>query len=330
MSEDFFSRAAELRRQGRPFATATVVRAERPTSGKPGDKAIITLDGEVFGWVGGSCAEPTVVQEARQALAEDASRLLRLAPEMEEEEREGVTERPMTCYSGGAMDIFVEPHPPRLRLLVAGRDPVARALSALAGVMGYEVVAVDPEGAGVQGVERVVTDLDALREEVSPLTFAVVATHGRYDEAALAALLQARPRWVGLVASRARAAAVIEDLRRRGVGEEALEALESPAGLDLGARTGEEIALSILARVVEVRRGLEGLEWEEQQGERQAAAPDAEAPARAVDPVCGMTVETAGAPHRHTHQGVTYYFCCRGCLSRFADEPEKYLSAASS
>ncbi len=318
MTFDFFGLAHRLRERGEPFATATVVRAERPTSGKPGDRAIVTLDGELHGWIGGSCAAPTVIRESLAALADGESRLIRLSSEPEDQAlREGITDLSMTCFSGGTMEIFIEPNPPRPRLVVVGEQAVARSLAALGAAMGYEIVG---GGGGVAGPVRP----EAIAERVHPLTAIVVASHGEGDEIALEHALTSEAPYVGLVASPKRAASIRKYLAVRGVSEERLADLHAPAGLDLGAREPEEIALSILAQIVQLRRATGRFEWEAEAGPADAAEAG-EAPAAARDPVCGMSVEIAGAVHVHEHDGSAFYFCCGGCLARFAAEPERYL-----
>lgn len=314
MYDDYFTKAHALTQAGEAFATATVVRAERPTSGKPGDRAIITAGGELFGWIGGSCAQPTVVREALAALHDGESRLVRLSPDPgAQQPREGLRDVAMTCYSGGTLEIFVEPHPPRPRLLVVGGLPVARALAHLGRAMSYHVILADPDqtGGAVQGADELLTDLDALAARVTPLTFAVVATHGHYDELALERLLPTAAPYVGLVASRARADAVRRYLADQGLTPAQIGRLRAPAGLDLGARRGDEIALSIMAEIVAARRH---------------PAPEP-APATAACPVCATEVAVAGAKFTLEHAGATYYFCCPGCRYVFAKDPGQYVLA---
>ncbi len=331
MFDDFFARGHELWQSGKAFATATVVRAEKPTSGKPGDKAIITAEGEMFGWIGGSCAQPTVIAEALKAMRENRSILIRLSNEARPAgERGGLTELPMTCYSGGTMEIYVEPHQPRVRLVVVGGQHVAQALVHLGRAMGYEIVSVVPEGEVDQIAEpdQQVSDLEALSELLNPGTCVVVATHGHYDEVALEPALKSGAGYVGLVASRKRAESVVEYLRGKGLGDEELAALHVPAGLDIGARRGDEIALSILAEIVQYRRQAEGMEeLAETPTEATAATEVGTAPETAIDPICGMSVKIAGAVHTHEHEGTTYHFCCAGCQTRFASAPQSYLAA---
>lgn len=328
MFDRFFAEAEALRQAGVPFATATVVRAERPTSGKPGDRAIVTVDGVMHGWIGGSCAQPTVVREALRALADDRSRLVRLSPYPDKEEApDGVEVCRMTCYSGGTLDIFIEPQPPQPQLRIAGHLPVARALADLGKTMGYRVTAVVAPGeqASMAHADAVSTSWKDLAQPATPLTFIVVATHGHDDEEALEYALESGARYVGLIASPSRAAAVRRLLKLRGLEAEDLDQrLHAPAGLDLGARRGDEIALSILAEIIQLRRAAQDFDWTETEGtEAPAAIP------KAIDPVCAMEVVIEGARHTAEHEGTTYYFCCAGCVSAFQAAPETYLEATA-
>lgn len=322
---DFFATAVALERRGEPFATATVVRIERPTSGKPGDRAIVTLDGELRGWIGGSCARPTVIQEALAALGDGQSRLIRLATESEDNGvREGITDLSMTCFSGGTMEIFIEPNAPRQRLLIVGNQPLAQALADLGKAMGYQVVGVG--GEGLAGADEMITDSSAIGGSVHPLTAVVVATHGDHDEIALEHALESGAPYVGVVASHKRAASIRKYLEVRGIDEERLAALHAPAGLDIQARRPEEIALSILAEIVQLRSTAESFDWQST-AEAEVVPTTAQEETSAVDPVCGMAVAIAGAAHVHEHEGTSYYFCCGGCLTRFAEEPDRFLTA---
>ena len=326
MYDEFFSKAHELIRQGVPFATAIVVRAERPTSGKPGDKAIITADGTMHGWIGGSCAQPTVIREALKALRADESRFVRLSPNpLEQPPREGLSDVPMTCFSGGTLEIYIEPQQPQPRLIVIGNLPVARALAELGRAMSYHTIIVDP---GHQGdpppyADELLTNLTTISAYVTPLTSIVVATHGQYDELALEQALATSAPYIGLVASRKRADSVREYLTQQGFSSEQLGRFKSPAGLDIQARRGDEIALGIMAEIVQRRRNSTELAW--LPAPEAAAQPEA-APATAIDPICGMSVTIAGAKHTYEYQGTTYYFCCPGCKTTFRKAPEQYVN----
>ena len=333
MFDQFFDEALKLRDEGIPFATATVVRAEKPTSGKPGDKAIITLDGVMRGWIGGSCAQPTVVKEALRCLADDRSRLVRLSPDPATESLpEGMEVAKMTCYSGGSLDIYIEPQAPRPCLRIAGHLPVAQALARLAKGMGYRVDAVVTPGeqASMAHADSVATRWNELGKPASPLTYIVVATHGHHDEEALEYALESGAAYVGLVASPKRGRALRDYLKIRGLGGERLAPLKAPAGLDIGAERGDEIALSILAEIVHHRRSERELDWAPFTAAVGDAEPDSptEIPT-AIDPICGMSVVIEGARHTATHGDRTYYFCCGGCVTAFLADPEVHLEKAS-
>ena len=325
MYDEFFSKAAELLNEGIPFATAIVVRAEKPSSGKPGDKAIITPSGVMHGWIGGSCAQPTVIQEAMKALADGEPRLIRLSTDPHgDASRSGVIDLPMTCFSGGTLEIYIEPQFPLPRLVVIGSLPVAQALVQLGKAMNYNVIAVDPdnEGVGMAQADEVLTDLKLITDKITPLTYVVVASHGHYDELALEVALRSRAGYVALVASKTRAVAVLDYLKQQGLAETELAQLKYPAGLDIHARRGDEIALSIMAEIVQKRRTAELLDVEALFNEAVLSDEVSEA----LDPVCGMTVQIAGAEHVADYNGQTFYFCCAGCKSSFAADPEQYLA----
>ena len=352
MYDDFFAKAHELVQAGRPFVTATVVRAEKPTSGKPGDKAIITVEGVMHGWIGGSCAQPTVIKEALNVLAADEARLIRLSTEPDAQEaREGLMDLPMTCFSGGTLEIYLEPQHPRPRLLIVGTLPVARALATLGSAMNYHVVMVDLDGDGtsIADANEVLTSLEDVEEQIRPFTYIVVATHGNYDELALDKILRANPSYVGLVASSTRAKAVLEYLTLQGLSETEMLPLKAPAGLDIQARRGDEIALSIMAEIVQKRRNAELLDLalfndgvQEEEGcscgcgddkpqtdsiELNVFQPTSPTSTSvAIDPICGMEVAIATATYSHEYNGDMFYFCCAGCLTKFAKAPEEYLA----
>ena len=270
-------RAGELAARGEAFALATVVAVERPTSARPGDRALVTADGTLYGWIGGACAEPVVVREALRALGEGEPRLVRIGP------------GESGCASEGTVEVLVEPDRPALLLAIVGEGPAARTLADLAARIGWRVA----------------------REQAEDADAVVVATMGHGDEEALEQALRAGAGYVGLVASAKRAATVVDSLRARGLEEEQLVTVRSPAGLDLGPSTQEEIAVAILAELVA---------W------RHTQATPAAPPVEAVDPVCGMTVVEGSAEHA-TYEGVTYWFCGAHCRRRFEEDPARYVSA---
>ena len=319
---DVLAIAHDLTARNEPFALATVVRTVKPTSGKPGNKAVIRPDRDMLGWVGGSCAESVVLAESLASMRDGRPRLLRLARDVGAAPvPEGVVEYVMECHSGGAMDIYIEPHLPKPRLLIVGDSPVASALAAYGRLLDFRVVVVAPGGdrAAFPEADEFGTELETIAGHAVPGSYAVVATMGKYDETALRSLAGSPAAYVGLVASRKRAAAVLEELREAGVPEDAVKRIRSPAGLDLSGETPEEIALSIIAEITKVRR------------ERPKDLPVApsEPPSAsegiAVDPVCGMEVELT-SPLRIRHEGTEYLFCSESCRTRFGKSPRKFLA----
>jgi xanthine dehydrogenase accessory factor len=291
-----------------PYALATVVRVDPPVSTRVGDKATVTGDGRLEGWVGGACAEPIVVREALAAIAEGRPRLVRITPaEMAATAppvpEPGVVAAVSTCPSGGGLEVFVEPVGVAPRLLVCGRTPVAATLAKLAELVGYEV-----RGLGD-------ADLDGVRADAAgPGDAVVVASMGHYDEDALAAALRTRAGYVGLVGSRRRAATVFDALRRRGLGDADLARVASPAGMDLGPSTQDEIAVAILAELIRERH-------------RRAGTPAAQ-PEQQTDPVCGMAVAVADGSLTAEHAGRTFWFCSEHCRATFLRDPTGYPEAA--
>src|SRR5690349_10634859 len=234
MADDVLALAHALTESGEPFALATIVRCDRPTSAKPGAKALIRTDGTVSGWIGGSCAEPVVVKEALRALADGQPRFIALVGEggSGPGQREGMLAYPMTCHSGGTVEVFIEPVLPKPQVVVIGKGPVGETLAKLSQVMDFTVTQVPSEAA----VERL------SKLSVTPRTFIVVVTHGTFDEDALEHALRTDAGYVSLVASTKRAGAVMGALRARGVQVDRLSRLKAPAGLDIGAVTPGEIA----------------------------------------------------------------------------------------
>jgi xanthine dehydrogenase accessory factor len=314
LSGPLSARARELTESGAAFVTATVVRVEHPTSSKPGNVALIHEDGSMEGFVGGVCAQNSVRLYSLKAIERGEPLLLRILPEGPVSAKNGANvdedSRPPTtghevahdegsvtvqnpCLSGGAIEVFLEPYLPPPRVIVAGDTPIAAALLRLGPEFGLD--AVDSRGGDTGAVVPAADDL-AL----------IVAAHGRDELSILRSALEAGLTYVGLVASRKRGAGVLDQLRGEGVPEELLDRIDTPAGLDIGARTPAEVALSILASIIEVRR-------------RESTAPRswAAAPPTAVDPICGMTVVVSADALAAEYAGDTHYFCGEGCLHAF-------------
>jgi len=316
---DVLEIARQLSERGERFAMATVLWRRGPSSGKTGYRAVITSAGEVRGWVGGACAEPIVVREALTALDEGTPRTIFIGrpEELAGEERDGTIAVPISCQSEGALKIFIEPVPRGPDLVVIGRSPMVHTLAAMAGTLGWWTTVVDDGGHPEDWTEpdRLVTELDLTKIGAGPRTALVVATQGHYDEDALEQAVTTTAGWVGVVASHRRAEALLDHLRQRGVGDDVLKRVNAPAGLNLGHVSHEEIAVAILAELVQFRAA---------GGLKRTATTDAPAVgAEAIDPVCGMTVQVAGARYHLERDGQTWYFCCAGCLNSFEARQEE-------
>ncbi|UTT50634.1 MULTISPECIES: XdhC family protein [Rhodococcus] len=296
---DLAVRAAQLRSERRPFVEATVVRAQPPTSAHSGDRALVHADGTIEGFVGGQCTENSVREMSRTVLERGESMLLRVLPAGAAEfpDTPGATIAVNPCMSGGATEIFLEPRMPALVVAVFGDSPVADAVSDFARRVDYSVERI-------RGT-RVPADASVV----------IVASHGGDEGSVIRAALDAGSRYIGLVASHTRGAAVLDEVDPT---DDERAHVHTPVGLDIGARTPAEIGLSIVADIVRVARS-GGLTRPSEESCRRVEVPrEAESkPQTAVDPVCGMTVTiTESTPHLVV-AGRTMWFCCPGCRSRF-------------
>ena len=314
--------AEQMRTRQEPYVMALVVRCESPTSAKPGARALITRDGTINGWIGGGCAQPIVLEEARRSLREGTPRLVRITPNAGKAEVDGLVTYEMVCHSGGSMDIFVEPVLPLPQIVILGRSPVARTLTRLAKTLGYRVCVLSPQ---LQAHEFAEADERLPSLELAGLarlaqSFVVVSTQGEDDEGAMLAAARAEPFYLAFVASPKKWKAVSAYLAGQGVPANALQRVQVPAGVPISAKEPEEIALSILAQIVQRRREAPAAAADEARAAGQAA------PKRtAVDPVCNMTVDPVTAAYVSEYAGQKVYFCCGGCKQTFDREPERYL-----
>jgi xanthine dehydrogenase accessory factor len=314
-------RAQELAAQGVAFVTATVVRTQRPTSAHAGNVALVRGDGTIEGFVGGACAEHSVRVYSLAAIETGEAVLLRIVPfagesptrnvvetageEVSKEEGAVTVQNP--CLSGGAIEVFIEPVLPAPRVLVVGDTPIAGAVRRLGAELGLDIVDVQ----------------DGLPEPAAGDLGLVVATHGRDELHTLRRGLESGVAYVGLVASRTRGAGVIAELRGDGVSDQLLSLIDSPAGIDIGARTPAEVAVSILAKIVAVRRQNRGGAL----GGATARAAASAKPTVAVDPICGMTIAVVAGTPSVEHDGKTVHFCCEGCKARFEAEHTHAIAA---
>jgi xanthine dehydrogenase accessory factor len=308
----------DLQMAHEPYVRATVVWVRTPSSGSPGDIAIVRMDGSLHGWAGGACAEPVVSAAAREVLETGVAGLIFLGPEGESG-RPDVRSVPMSCASEGALEIFMEPIVPQPYVVIVGRSPAVGKLARLLAVMEWKVTIVDEEGKGGD----LLSDLDVVSRFVDTETVApsavIVATQGHYDEDALEWAISTDAGYIGLVASPTRSASVLQYLHAIPISAEDIARVRAPTGIFLGDVDHEEIAVSVLAELVK-ERAAGSLR-------RKGASPQASSQSgSAVDPVCGMSVEIAGARFTHDHLGKTVYFCCPGCRTAFIADPEAFAS----
>jgi xanthine dehydrogenase accessory factor len=289
-------RAVRLQADRVPFVHARVVLAERPTSAKPGDEAIVLADGTIEGFVGGQCALATLRAQGLAVLERRESTLLRIAP-TPEPDQPGRTVVHNPCQSGGTLEIFMEPVLPAPLIRVLGTTPIGIALARVGAALGYDMEPWGPDTA----------------PDLATTDAVVVASHGNGEEVAIEAAVKAGVPYIGLVASRKRGAAVLASL---DLTDEQKSLIRTPAGMDIGARTAEEVALSILAEIIAQRHG----------EPRSMSAPTSVA--TAVDPVCHMDVVMVPTSLHAEVDGATWWFCCQGCLDRFVANPEAFAPAS--
>lgn len=302
------SQALELVNAGTSFAMATVVWRQPPSSGQHGSRAIVTADGDLIGWIGGACAEPVLIREAKRVMQKGEPTLVWLGQEGDlagKHVPDGVLTVPISCQSDGALQIFIEPVMAAPHVLVVGRSPMALTLVDLVRDIGWRADLVD----GPQFTAAMVT----------PSTVVVIATQGHGDEEALSEALRTDATFIGLVASRKRADVVLGFLADQGAATHRIDRVRAPIGLDLGHTTHREIAVSILAELVQARAS--GILRPSPRSLLPVIEPD-----EVIDLVCGMTVQAVPANRPFEFEGTTYYFCAMGCKKAFEKDPASFIS----
>ena len=320
MFHQFLHTTQSLYQNKEPFAIAFVVNREVPSSGKPGDKAVITKDGKITGWIGGGCTRGIVLKEALEAIDTGKPRLVKISPDGKVESSPGVNAYPMTCHSGGTVELYIEPVLPKPQLLVMGKSNVAMALAKLGKAMDYPVTiaakSIDKTGFG--DVDRII-EKGLKKGDVTTNTCIVVCTQGENDEDALEQAVKSDAPYIAFVASMRKANAIFTTLRQRGITFEQLKKIKTPAGLNINAKLPEEVAVSILAQIIEFIRK-EDAEMPTLKKESKPAEMDD----LFINPVCNVPVQKSTAKHVINYKKKDYYFCCDGCKVSFEKEPAKY------
>src|SRR5499426_90818 len=295
MWNDILDQAGRLRAEEEPFVIATVVANKSPQSTEPGSKAIIKPDGSISGWIGGGCVQPIVVREAQMTLNTGKPKLISISPEATYGDLEGVEAYLTTSQGGGSLEIYLEPVLPKPNLFVVGSSPVAHILTGLGRLLEFEVCVADPDAEREQFPEAdaVLTDLESLRGRIDSRSYVVVATMGNSDEEGLEAVVGTQPQYLGLVASKEKARSLFQYIRDKGTPDEDIARVKCPAGLELGAETLPEIALSVMAEITRLRRVVSEQPLELVKISEGSSLPvmlfNAAATTETVDPVCGMT-----------------------------------------
>ncbi len=322
MRNEFIDKINSLRNSTEAYATAMIVRRKTPSSGKPGDQAVITADGQIHGWIGGGCTRGIVLKEALLAMKDRKPRLVVISPVKRETDFSNTKIYSMTCQSGGEVEVYIAPVLPKPQIVVFGNSHIGMALAKVAKAMDYRVdvvqntidEAVYPTADNIYGIN----DFEIIEEHQKSYT--VVCTQGEGDLEALAMALKMESQYLAFVSSPIKAQAIYTDLREQGVTFDKLKTIKSPAGLDLGAKLPEEVAISILAEIIKKFRD----ETTAQNNNKDEALsiPNNEF---YMNPVCNIPIKKSTAKHVLEHAGEKVYFCCDGCKVSFEKEPTKYI-----
>jgi xanthine dehydrogenase accessory factor len=330
MWNDILDQAGRLRAEEEPFVLATVVANKSPQSAIPGSKAIIKPDGSISGWIGGGCVQPIVLREAQMALNTGKPKLISISPEATHGDLDGVEAYLMTCQGGGSLEIYLEPVLPKPNLFVVGSSPVAHILTGLGRLLDFKVCVADPDAEQEQfpGADVVLTDLESLRGRINSRSYVVVATMGNGDEEGLEAVVGTQPQYLGLVASKEKASSLFQYIQDKGTPDEDIARVKCPAGLELGAESLPEIALSVMAEITRLRRAVSEQTLEPVKRLNGATLPvmlkTAESPTDSIDPVCEMAVATVDALYKTVFEEKIVYFCSLRCKVAFERTPQNY------
>jgi len=318
MFNAFLNKVATLHQEKSPFVIASVINRQMPSSGKPGDKAVIEANGKITGWIGGGCTRGIIIKESLDAIRTGKPRIVNISPEGEIIPKDGVMDYKMTCHSGGAVEVYVEPILPRPHILILGKSHVAMALCKIAKAMDYQVsvIAKEADHLAFSGADVLVAT-DHEQKQIQANSYIIVCTQGENDEAALGYALKSGVGYVSFIASRKKASAIFYNLRQMGIGFDDLKRIKTPAGIDINAKLPEEVAISILAEIIQELRSEKTTETESSQGSLENTN-------LFINPVCGVPVDKSSAKHIIEYQEQQYYFCCDGCKVKFEATPAKY------
>ncbi len=322
-SSDLNEELKQLKAENKNAAMAVVVRREAPSSGKPGDKAIIMPNGDVKGWIGGGCTKGIVIKEALESINQGSPRLVRILPADNLSDAQGVKNYKMTCMSGGSVEVYIEPIMQTTQLYIFGRSHIASAVCQFASASGYHVHMISDlaDDDMFPSAKTISTLKDFDKSKDLSNGYVVVCTQGEDDASSLATAIETNPRYLGFVSSRKKANSLFMGLKRDGVPFETLAKIKTPAGIDINAKTPQEVAVSILAEIIQVKRSEENVAKNEPIGESDQLQEDLY-----INPVCKIPVQKSTAKYVLEHNGEKVYFCCDGCKESFEKEPEVYMN----
>lgn len=324
MRSEIMEKMLAFRQNHTPYAHASIVRRKAPSSGKPGDHALITEDGKIHGWIGGGCTRGIVLKEALLSLQDGKPRYVAISKDQLIESYSNTKVYNMTCQSGGQVEVYIEPMLPKPHILIIGQSHIGMALSRLAKAMDYQVTAVmnvaDPTVYPEADRVLELTELNDL--ENYKQAYILVCSQGEGDVTALLKAIAIDSDYIGFVASRIKGQSVFTDLRQHGITFDQLKKIKTPAGIDIGGKLPEEAAVSILAQIIQLFR---------QQSDTTSVNVDSGTLSHMpnddfyINPVCKIPVQKSTAKHVLQHNGDSVYFCCDGCKVSFEKEPEKYI-----
>lgn len=314
---DWIKRASELKKKGNPFAIATVINTVAPTSAKPMSKAIIHQNGDIEGWIGGGCSIHTVITEGLNCIQSGKAIVLRLSPE--DISKDKVTYKKevfLNCESGGTLEFHIEPVLPMTKLIIYGSTPTVYALAKIGSLLNYECYICSPNA---EFVKELSDNVQVLKDYkvFSDQSVAVVATQGENDLHALKSAIDSKSNFISMIISNKKASSLFLQLEKEGYSEEDISRVKFPAGMDINATTPEEIAVSILAELINDRNSVDL---------KEQVIVESKEDKKEIDPICKMIVDPKNAADTYEFEDVNYYFCCIGCKEKFALEPSSYIN----
>ena len=326
MRNEVLDKMVTLRNQRTPFVIASIVRRKAPSSGKPGDHALITPDGQIHGWIGGGCTRGIVLKEALLSLQDQKPRLVEINNNPRSNAIANTKIYSMTCQSGGEVEVYIEPVMPKPRLVIFGNSHIGRAICKIAKSMDYQVTPVmsSIDHSLYPDADKIISTSEFVASEDNSGSYAIICTQGDGDVPALLKALEIDTEYIAFVASRMKAQSIFTDLRKHSITFDQLKKIKTPAGIDIGGKLAEEVAISIIAEVI--RHFRLKVDQPASSNETLSAMPNDDF---YINPVCKIPIQKSTAKHVIQHGNESVYFCCDGCKVSFEKNPDQYLPNAT-